>query len=98
MSDPVKQVYTILRQPNPKQKQINKLTRLYRYVLEWPRSSFYLFVLRWFPELRFGIPIKLQNSYNTQALYAAMDSKQLSNIIQRLEAIERRNKKKGVTK
>jgi hypothetical protein len=86
----IKEVRSLLLQPDPKARQIRKATRLWKYVLRWTRKSFFLYVLRWFPSL--DIPEHARKHYNLSSMYASMTKSELSNIIKRLEQIEKRNK------
>lgn len=94
MGEIIQEAYKILNAPNPKEKQIKKITKIAKYNFKWSRKQIFNYILKWFPEIENDFNAHAFNNYNLTKLYAAMDKYQLSNIIQRLEAIERRNRSK----
>lgn len=95
MTDIIEQANQLLNEASQmKTRQIKKIVKIARYNFRWKRSAIFEFIVKTFPELIGQVPIDFQNTYNTSALYAAMSKEQLRTIIQRLEAIERRNKGK----
>ena len=86
----------LLIRQNEKSRQIRKITKLYKYKFGWPRSTAFLYILKSVPELVPDITEDTLKHYNLTRLYAAMDKKQLSHVIKRLEQIEKRNEAKAV--
>lgn len=74
-----------------KQRQIKKITKIYKYNFGWSRKTFMLFFLKSIPELKGEITEDALKHSNLTSLYATADKKQLSTIIKKLEMIERRN-------
>ena len=94
MVDTVQEAKNILNAPNPKEKQIKKITKIYKYNFGWTRKTMFKFITDHFPELLVDVPSWALKNYNMSALYAVMNKEQLSNVIQILEQIEKRNHKK----
>lgn len=90
MGEIIQEAYKILNAPNPKEKQIKKITKIAKYNFKWSRKQLFNYILKWFPEIEKDVS---KNGYNVSKLYAAMSKEQLSNIIQRLEQIEKRNQR-----
>ncbi len=78
--------------------QVNKIVAIARYRFRWSRKALFNFILETFPDLKDGLSERQIKFHTTSALYAAMDSTQKSKIIQRLEQIEKRNKKNAGNK
>ena len=79
-----------------KQRQIKKITKIYKYKFGWSRKTLFLYVMRSMPEIVENITEDSLKSYNLTQLYAAMDKKQLSTLIKKLEQIEKRNESRKV--
>lgn len=91
----VNQANQIIREAD-KQRQIKKITKIYKYIFGWSRKTAFLYILKSLPELKGSITPDCLKAYNLTMLYAAMDKKQLSLIIKRLEQIEKNNESQKV--
>jgi hypothetical protein len=86
----------LLIRQNEKSRQIRKITKLYKYKFGWSRSTAFLYILKSVPEIVKEITEHGLKNYNLTQLYAAMDKKQLSLVIKRLEQIEKRNESAAI--
>lgn len=91
----IDQANAIIRESD-KQRQIKKITKLWKYKFGWSRKIIFLYILKTLPELKAQITEECLKSFNLSQLYAATDKKQLSLVIQRLEQIEKRNESQKV--
>ena len=88
-------VNVLIRQTD-KQRQIKKITRIYKYKFGWSRKTLFLYVMKTMPEVVSNITEESLKNYNLSQLYAAMDKRSLSTLIKKLEQIEKRNESRKV--
>jgi RecG-like helicase len=86
----------VLIRNTDKQRQIKKITKIYKYKFGWSRKTLFLYVMKTMPEVVEFITEESLKSYNLTQLYAAMEKKQLSTLIKKLEQIEKRNESRAV--
>lgn len=86
----VDQANAIIREAD-KQRQIKKITKIYKYKFGWSRKTMFLYILKSIPEAKARILPEALKNYNISMLYSALSKKEMSLVIQRLEQIEKRN-------
>ncbi len=86
----------VLIRNTDKQRQIKKITKIYKYKFGWSRKTIFIYIMRTMPEVIENIPEPTLKSYNLTQLYAAMNKRQLSTLIKKLEQIEKRNESRKV--
>lgn len=86
----------VLIRNTDKQRQIKKITKIYKYKFGWSRKTIFLYVMKSMPEVVTSINEDSIKGYNLTQLYAAMDKRQLSTLIKKLEQIEKRNESRKV--
>lgn len=91
----VDQANLLIREAD-KQRQVKKITKLYKYKFGWSRKTIFLYILKTLPELKEKITEECLKNSNLTQLYAAAEKKQLSVVIQRLEQIEKKNESQKV--
>lgn len=74
-----------------KQRQIKKITKIYKYVFGWSRKTIILYILKSIPDLKSRVTEEAIKNANITSVYATMSKKELSLIIKKLEMIERKN-------
>lgn len=73
-------------------KQVNKIFKIAKHNFGWSRKAIFEYALETCPDLKNDLSEGTLKNYNTRRLFAAMNQRQKSLMIQRLEQIEKRNR------